>query len=58
LAVRHTATTVERSTPKRSAASRWLACWVSSSTNISYFSLGASRGPRTAVQGQGHHRPR
>jgi hypothetical protein len=36
-------TTVERSTPARSAASRWVACPVSTSTKISYFSLGDNR---------------
>jgi len=36
-------TTVERSTPYFSAASRWVACCVSTWMNSSYFSLGASR---------------
>src|SRR5579875_17955 len=42
-AVRQIWATVERSTSHFSAASRWVACWVSTSTNTSYFSLGASR---------------
>jgi hypothetical protein len=36
-------TTVERSTPARSAASRWVACPVSTCTKISYLSLGDNR---------------
>jgi hypothetical protein len=36
-------TTVERSTPYFSAASRWVACPVKTSTYSSYFSLGANR---------------
>ena len=36
-------TTVERSTPARSPASRWVACPVSTCTKISYFSAGDSR---------------
>jgi hypothetical protein len=43
LAVRQIPTTVERSTPHCSAASRWVACWVNTCTNISYFSEGANR---------------
>jgi len=35
--------TVELSTPYRSAASRWVACPVNTATNSSYFSLVASR---------------
>jgi hypothetical protein len=42
-AVRQTPTTVDRSTPHFSAASRWVACWVRTCTKISYFSDGASR---------------
>lgn len=37
LAVRHAVTTVDRSTPYCSAASRWVACPVSTDTNNSYF---------------------
>jgi hypothetical protein len=43
LAVRQIDTTVVRSTPHFSAASRWVACWVRTCTNTSYFSDGASR---------------
>jgi hypothetical protein len=43
LAVRQICTTVERSTPNFSAASRWVACWARTWTNISYFSDRASR---------------
>ena len=43
LAVRQICTTVDRSTFHFSAASRWVACPVSTETNSSYFSLGASR---------------
>ena len=42
LAVRHTATTVDRSTPYFSAACRWVACPVSSDTHSSYFCDGAN----------------
>ena len=42
-AVLHTCTTVERSTPNFAAASRWVACWVRTCTNNSYFSEGANR---------------
>jgi len=42
LATRHTVTTVKRSTPQRSAASRWVACPVTIDIHISYFSLGAN----------------
>jgi hypothetical protein len=34
---------VERSTPHFSAASRWVACWVNTCTNTSYFSEGDNR---------------
>jgi hypothetical protein len=36
-------TTVERSTPAHSAASRWVACPVNTCTKISYFSPGDNR---------------
>ena len=39
-AVRHTVTTVDRSTLYRLAASLWVACPVSTETHNSYFSLG------------------
>ena len=42
-AIRQIDTIVERSTPHLSAASRWVACWVKTCTNTSYFSEGASR---------------
>ena len=37
LATRQVCSTVERSTPHRSAASRWVHSLVSTATNISYF---------------------
>ncbi|MFR9802236.1 hypothetical protein ACL02T_08010 [Pseudonocardia sp. RS010] len=43
VATQQTCTTMERSTPQLAAASRWVACWVSTCTNHSYFSDGASR---------------
>jgi hypothetical protein len=43
LAVRQIVTTVERSTPNRSAASRWVACPLSTTVNTSHFSLGDNR---------------
>ena len=43
LAVRQIVTTVERSTPNRSAASRCVACPVRTEVNNSHFSLGDNR---------------
>jgi len=43
LATRQVCTTVERSTPYRSAASRWVTCPVTIEIHISYFSLGDNR---------------
>jgi hypothetical protein len=37
LATRHVCTTIERSTPYRSAASRWVACPVTTASHFSHF---------------------
>ena len=46
LATWHAVTTTERSTPYRSAASRWVACPVTIDIHISYFSAGDNRPAR------------
>ena len=53
---RQMCTTVDRSTPNFSAASRWVACCVRTWVNSSYFSLGASRflGLRDDLGVEGH----